>query len=397
VSADGPDDDRTPDPFRDLPLFGDLANLFAQQGAMGWDAAKQFAVMVATGGTSEPNVDPLERITLEQLARVAELHVSQATGLVVPSGPAGAVEPVTRAAWASRTLDHHRPYFELLATSLGAPDASVDPDDPLGFMAPLLKMAGPMLLSMSAGSMVGHLAQRSFGQYDLPLPRPAGSGMLIVPANLDRFGDEWSLDGDDLRLWVCLHETTWHTVLAVPSVRSRYDGLLRGWLSGFDPDGGDLGERLAGLDPASLTDPTSLPEALSDPEVLLGAIRSPAQDALLPELEALVAVLVGYVDHVMDTVGAPLLGTWDMLTEALRRQRVEAGPGDRLVEKLFGLELSVRQVERGRAFVDGVVERAGDDGLRRLFDGERLLPTPNEVDAPGLWLARIDLPDDPTG
>lgn len=391
MSAEGPDDDRTPDPFQGVPLFGDLANLFAQQGGMGWDAAKQFAVMVATGGTSEPNVDPIERITLEQLGRVAELHVGQATGLVVPSGPAGAIEPVTRATWAARTLDHHRPYFELLADSLGTPDVAMDPDDPMGFMAPLLKMAGPMLLSMSAGSMVGHLAQRSFGQYDLPLPRPVGSGMLLVPANLDRFGEEWSLDRDDLRLWVCLHETTWHTVLAVPSVRGRYDALLRGWLSAFDPDGGDLGERLAGLDPSSLTDPSSLPEALADPEVLLGAMRSPAQQQLLPELEALVAVLIGYVDHVMDQVGAPLLASSGMLTEALRRQRVEAGPGDRLVEKLFGLELSTQQVERGRAFVDGVVERAGDDGLRRLFEGEQLLPTPNEVDAPGLWLARIDL------
>lgn len=374
-------------------MFGDLANLFAQQGGMGWDAARQFAVMVATGGASEPNVDPIERITLEQLGRVAELHVAQATGLVVPTGAAGAIEPVTRSTWAARTVDHHRPYFELLAGSLGTADVEVDPGDPMAFMAPLLKMAGPMLLSMSAGSMVGHLAQRSFGQYDLPLPRPAGSGMLIVPANLDRFGEEWSLDRDDLRLWVCLHETTWHTVLAVPGVRSRYDQLLRSWLSSFDPEGGDLGERLAGLDPTALTDPTALPDALSDPEVLLGALRSPAQDALLPELEALVAVLVGYVDHVMDQIGAPLLSSWGMLSEALRRQRVEAGPADRLVERLFGLELSAQHVERGRAFVEGVVERAGDDGLRRLFDGERLLPTPNELDAPGLWLARIDLPD----
>ena len=216
---------------------------------------------------------------------------------------------------------------------------------------------------------------------------------MLLPANLDRFGDEWSLPSDDVRLWVCLHETAWHTVLAVPHVHARYDGLLRRWLASFSPDGADLGERLAGLDPSQLSDPTDLPEALSDPEVLLGAIRSPEQEAIQPELEALVSVLVGYVDHVMDGVGGTLVTSWGMLSEALRRHRVTAGPADRLVERLFGLELGPSHVERGRRFVEGVVERAGEDGLARLWVAEDHLPTPAEVDAPGLWLARLDLSD----
>jgi uncharacterized protein (DUF2342 family) len=80
-----------------------------------------------------------------------------------------------------------------------------------------------------------------------------------------------------------------------------------------------------------------------------------------------------------------------MLTEALRRRRVEAAESDRFVERLFGLELTQATYARGAAFVDGVVERAGDVGLRRLWTDADHLPTPPEVDAPGLWLARIDL------
>jgi uncharacterized protein (DUF2342 family) len=72
---------------------------------------------------------------------------------------------------------------------------------------------------------------------------------------------------------------------------------------------------------------------------------------------------------------------------------VTAGPADRFVERLLGLHLDQAQYDRGAAFVRGVLERSGPDALARLWAGERELPTPAELDAPGLWLARIDLPD----
>ena len=133
---------------------------------------------------------------------------------------------------------------------------------------------------------------------------------------------------------------------------------------------------------------------LGEPGALLGAIQSDAQRALKPQLEATVAVVAGVVDHVMDQVGTKLIGSYRMLTEALRRRRVETSEADRFVERLIGLELTQATYDRGAAFVDGVVERAGEEGLSRLWEGERMLPSPPEVDAPGLWLARIDLPVD---
>lgn len=137
-----------------------------------------------------------------------------------------------------------------------------------------------------------------------------------------------------------------------------------------------------------------LQRVLGEPGALLGAIQSDEQRALLPRLEALVAVVVGVVDHVMDQVGGKFITSYGMLTEALRRRRVEAGEADRFVERLLGLELTQAVYDRGAAFVEGVVERAGPEGLARLWEGESMLPSPPEVDAPGLWLARIDLPDD---
>jgi uncharacterized protein (DUF2342 family) len=135
---------------------------------------------------------------------------------------------------------------------------------------------------------------------------------------------------------------------------------------------------------------------LGNPEVVLGAIQSPAQRALLPQLEALVCTVVGFVDVTMDQIGGGLLANYAMITEAVRRRRVEAADADRFVEQLFGLELGQPAYDRGSRFVEGVVERGGPEGLARLWHSERELPTPAEVDAPGLWLARIDLPDEST-
>jgi len=252
-----------------------------------------------------------------------------------------------------------------------------------------------MMVAMTAGSMVGHMARRSFGQYDLPIPRTASDELLILVPNLDEFGSEWSLPADDLRLWICLHEIAHHTVLGVPHVRAGLEALLSEYTTKFRNDPRALEEHLGDLDitggPESLA---SLQQALGEPGALLGAIQSDEQRALLPRLEALVAVVVGVVDHVMDDVGTKLISSYGMLTEALRHRRVETGEADRFVERLLGLELTQTVYDRGSAFVEGVIERAGPNGLARLWDSAAMLPSPPEVDAPGLWLARIDLPDD---
>ena len=185
-------------------------------------------------------------------------------------------------------------------------------------------------------------------------------------------------------------------MLGVPHVRARIESLIAEYTTKFSNDPRALEEHLGEIDLAgSGDDPmASLQRALGEPGALLGAIQSDDQRALLPRLEAIVAVVVGVVDHVMDEVGGKLIASYSMLTEALRRRRVETAESDRFVERLLGLELTQSVYDRGSAFVEGVIERAGADGLARLWESESMLPSPPEVDAPGLWLARIDLPDD---
>ncbi len=380
-------------------LFRNLARMLTSQGPVNWELARQLAQWTATEGEAEANVDPLVRVRLEELLRVADLHVAEATGLsTAPLGGLLSVQAVTRSEWALRTLTAWRPLLESLATSLGRIAQPETPVDELSGMDPMAKLLGnlpqamaPLLFGMQVGSMVGHLASRAMGQYDLPVPRPPGDELLMEPATIDAFASDWSLSTDDVRLWVGLHEVAHHAVLSRPHVRARLMELMTTYVESFQPNPETLEEHLSTFDPTNLG---ALQETFSNPDWLFGEMETPAQRAVMAPLQALLSAVVGYVDHIMDTVGHRLIGTYAPLTEALRRRRLEGGEGTRFVARLLGVSLDAGVYERGDAFVKGVRERAGDDGLARLWHSVKELPTPAEIIAPGLWLARIDLPED---
>ena len=385
-----------------MPFFGDLLKMLGTQGPVQWDGARQLALSIATNGESEANVDPLERVRYEQLARVADLQVAAATGLSTSTtGRAVTVAPVTRSQWALTTLDAYRPLVEKMATALHPPTPAgheIDPADDAGldpteaWLTQIMGLLSPMLLGMTTGSLVGHLATRSFGLFDLPIPRPPSDDILVVAANVDAFAEDWSMDRDDLRLWVCLQQITHHAVLGLPHVRARLTELLEEYASAFESDPDALGTKLGELeiDPTGGDPMARFQEVMGDPEVVLGAVRSARQEELLPWLEGLVAVVAAYVDHVMDKIGSGLIASYPQITEALRRRRVESSAQDRFVERLLGLDLTQAHFDRGTAFIEGVVDRAGEGALERLWASAEMLPTPNEIDAPGLWLARIE-------
>ncbi len=401
-------DDSSPsdNPFGGMPFFGNLGNMFGGQGGDPWANAKQIATGIANGERTEDNVDPSVRIAFEQLARVAELQIQQTSGLRVSDGTPPTIRPATRHEWAVQTLDAYRPLLETMSESLskGMSDLTAEtnavesmPEIPgLGamggdFMAQIMGMLGPMMLSMTAGSMVGSLSRSSLGSYDLPLPRSASRELLVVNASITEFTDEWQVPTDDMRLWVCLHEYLHHAVLSISHVEQRLRELTTEYVGSFEANPGGMGGALGSFDLSNPESLSSVEGLMNDPEALMGVVQSDHQRALLPEISALLATIVGWVDHMMDRIGSTLIGSYAMLSEALRRRRVTASPSDRFLERMLGLELDQTCYEQGRSFVDGVVERAGDDGLARLWQSTGMLPNPNEIVAPGLWLARIDL------
>ena len=380
-------------PFEGIPLFKDLAGMFQQAGSLNYDIARQTSLWVATGGKSEGNVDPVQRIRYEELFTIAALHVGEATGQVIEAA-AAAVQIATRAEWAASALDAYRPILERLAEAVSNAGSAAAVDDQTdevgGFLGGLGKMMSPVLIGMQAGVMVGQLAQRGLGPYDLPLPRPSGAAVQILPSNIDAFATEWNLPIDDLRLWVLVEELAYHVILSSPPVRERVSQLVSDYVGGFNVDSSDIEDHLGELDP---TDANSLERIFGNPEVLLGAIQTDSQRATLSQLTAAIAGILGAVDHVMDVVGPRITGQPQLLTEALRRRRMGKDEDQRFAERMLGLSLGLDTHARGEKFVEGVIERANPDALAQLWTKKKGLPTPAEIDAPGLWLARLEFED----
>jgi putative hydrolase len=381
------------EPLQDL--LRNLARLLTNQGPLNWEVANQLAMWTATEGQAEANPDPLARIRLEELLRVADMHVAEVTGL--PTSRKGwlSLRCVTRSEWATRALDLWKPVLLSLASSLTAgseaSNAEAGTPSPMDqLLGNLPQVIGPLALGAQAGAMVGHLAGRAMGQYDLPMPAPQDDVLMAVPEAIDSFAKEWALEPDDLRMWICLRDVAHHAVLSRPHVGKALEDHLLAYTGAFHLDATVIEERLSHLDP---TDPASFQEAFGDPGTLLGQAQSEEQRALLVRAEALLAALAGYTDHIVDSVGQRLVGSYGLVTEALRRRRLEDGPGQQVLGKLLGIELGPATIERGHAFVSGVVERAGEGVLARLWEKPAGLPTPAEVDAPGLWLARTEFDD----
>ncbi len=398
--------------------FNDLSKMFAQlSGAFGagpggpmggidpWEQAEQLAAAVASDGGAEPNLDPIVRMAVEDLVRVAELHVRQIDGLRLATDVN--VQATSRSEWVSKSFAAYRPFFERFGEAIGNANQSLiaeqSASDPFSAMfGQMFTAMGPMMVAASAGSMIGHLAQRALGQYDLPIPRDTNEAgnltntVLVLPAAIDAVADELGVPAEELRLWVLVRELVAHAVLSTPHVARQLDALFVDFASGFRPDAEAIQDTVGNI--TDLSQLQELSETLGDPEAVLSMMRSPAQDLLVPRIDALVATVLGYIDHVVEDITSMLVPSHDEIRAAMRERTIDTTPADRFMERLLGIEITASTLDRGAAFIDGIVERAGVEGLARLWSDELDLPTAAEVDAPGLWLARIGLdPDLPGG
>lgn len=386
------DDENQPFPFGGLPFFNDMMRAMSQQGPLNWDLAQQFAQLGAVGEAPDPEPTASTRLEYNALAAIADMHVRLVPGLTMkPRTPE--ILTTTRARWAHRTLTDLRPLFTELATALGSrPDSDPAPEDPFtAMLANLSTMMAPAMMGMSIGSMVGALGARALGQYELPLARPDAGDILVVSASVDGFATDWELPRDDVRMWVLIHELASHAILASSGVVDGLMVLIKRHVAAFRPDPQAVMEAVGELDLGDPEAVNDIQRLFSDPMVLMGAMRTPEQEALAPLLDARVAAVSAYIDFVVDQVGAKLLGAHAPIAEAARRRRVEHGKDSVLIERLLGISVTRAQQVAGRAFIEGIVERADVETLATLVAGPDNLPTPNELAAPGLWLARLEI------
>ena len=123
---------------------------------------------------------------------------------------------------------------------------------------------------------------------------------------------------------------------------------------------------------------------------LMALIQTREQRALMDRLQPAMAVIEGYSEHVMDALGATLVPGYEHLREAMDRRRRSRSAPERLLQKLLGLDLKIRQYEQGKRFCDAVA-REGMETLNRVWAAAENLPTPAELDDPAAWVARTAL------
>jgi coenzyme F420 biosynthesis associated uncharacterized protein len=339
-----------------------------------WSLARQIAHLAA-GSSDAP---PLE-VDLPALAREMEPHVADHTGLVL-ARPAPGVELLGRAEWADMNLTTLAGLLDPVASRLEAR---------LGFAGPLagaLRAGARATLAAEAGLVMGYVSQRVLGQYEVSLLQAeAEPRLVLVTPNIARAVRDMRVDRDSFAGWVVIHELT-HVFQfqGVPWLRGYMAGLVREYLATVEVriEHGSAG----GL--PSLPDLSKLFDAFREGG-LAALVQTGEQKAILSRLQAAMAVIEGYSEHVMDALGADLLEAYEGLRAAMERRRRSRSAPERILEHLLGLDLKLRQYERGKRFCDAAAARGGMDVLNQVWEAPEALPTEGELDRPEVWLRRV--------
>jgi coenzyme F420 biosynthesis associated uncharacterized protein len=341
-----------------------------------WIVAERIAALVAgTGEAKAPSAD------LAALAAESESRVVAYTGLR-PERPLPKPEGIGRREWVSSNVSSMRALLDPVLQRAGTG---------LGPLKPAMQLAIGVVLSTEVGVVIGYLAQRVLGQYELVLLDEAVEDrpprLLFVLPNLGQAVDAFGADEKEFMTWVTLHEVT-HAVqfAGVPWLHRHVSGLVRTLLEQAElrvdaprklrlPSGDEVKRILNALRQGDL----------------ISVVTSTAERELLDRVQAVMAVIEGHAEHVMDAVAPDLLPSLPKLRAAIDRRRKSQRGMSRLVARLLGLELKLRQYERGKIFCDAIVRESGPDALHHVFSSPDALPTLNEIENPRAWLERTGL------
>jgi coenzyme F420 biosynthesis associated uncharacterized protein len=338
-----------------------------------WVIARRIATFVAgTGEAPTPTAD------LAALAAESELRVVAYTGLT-PARPLPPPEGISRREWVDSNIDSMRLLLDPVLQRAG---------DNLGPLKPAMEIGMGIILSTEVGVVVGYLGQRVLGQYELVLLDEAVEDrpprLLFVLPNLGQAVQAFGAEEQQFMTWVALHEVT-HAVqfAGVPWLHSYVAGLVRELLKSAE---------------VHLETPRKLRVPSTD-EVkrvlghlrngdLISIVTTTPERETLDRVQAVMAVIEGHAEHVMDAVAPDLLPSLPKLRAALDRRRRSQTGLSRLVAKLLGLELKLRQYEQGKFFCDAIVRERGPGALHHLWSSPEVLPTLAELRDPDAWLER---------
>ncbi len=338
-----------------------------------WTIARRVGTVVAGSGYHVP---PAERPSFTK--QFGELvvradHLVRDFTQLEPVEPAGKPVVLGRAGWVEANIEGFRgmmrPISERVAARAG----------------PAARRLGGIGLGVQMGILLGYLAQKVLGQYDLLLAAGGRGKVYFVAPNIVAAERKWDLDSADFRLWIALHEVTHRTqFVAVPWLRDHVAGLIARYLGSVELDPARVRQALYRLADTFRRGPDAWRRA-----TVLEIFLSPAQLEIVAEMQSLMTVVEGHGNFVMDHVGEKEIPTFAHMKRALAAQRQTAGSAERTFQRAIGLDMKYRQYTHGQEFVERVYAGAGMDGVNRVWDAPSALPTAEELDDVDGWLARV--------
>ena len=341
-----------------------------------WILAERIAGYVAGPGE---NGAPTSN--LPALAAETERRVTAYTGLT-PAQPLPQPEGMTRKEWVASNVGAMQPLLDPVLERAG---------EGLGPLRPAVQIGFGVVLTTEVGVVLGYLAQRVLGQYELVLLDAAENGrpprLLFVLPNLGQAVHAFGAEEQEFMTWVALHEVTHAVQFASVPWLQRPRRRPRARAAATAPSCGSTRRASCGCRRGEEIRRTVAALRQGD---LISIVTSEAERETLDRVQAVMAVIEGHAEHVMDAVAPDLLPSLPKLRAALDQRRRSQSGLSRLLARLLGLDLKLKQYEQGKFFCDAVVREGGPEALHRVFSGPEALPTLAELRDPAAWLAADD-------
>ncbi|WP_420034224.1 zinc-dependent metalloprotease [Streptomyces sp. cg28] len=366
----------------------------ASAGMVDWNLAVATATRLVRPGP-EVSRDEARAVVseLRRHAKASEEHVRAYTRMASDDMHDTPVLVVDRPGWVKANVAGFR---ELLKPLLDKMQERRGP----GAGGAVLGAVGGKVTGVELGMLLSFLSSRVLGQYetfapatsDLPAAPNGGGRLLLVAPNIVHVERELDVDPHDFRLWVCLHEETHRTQFtAVPWLRDHLEGEIQSFLEETEVDPSTFLERIREAAQSLAGGRTEGDDEEGDGgRSLVELVQSPAQREVLARLTAVMSLLEGHADYVMDGVGPDVVPTVGEIREKFQQRRQKgASRLDTALRKLLGLDAKLRQYRDGERFVRAVVDQVGMDGFNRVWTSPNTLPTKAEIAKPADWVARV--------
>lgn len=340
-----------------------------------WDLAVSAATRLGGGG---PPVGRREAAAaVEELGRAAlaaEQHVADFTHL---SAPEAVVHPpvrvVDRVDWARANVAGFQtvlgPVVERLQEGKGAP-------------GPVATAVGSRITGVQMGAILAFLSSRVLGQFEVLSAAPGA--LLLVAPNIVAAEQALRVVPADFRLWVCIHEVTHRAQFtAVPWLRDHFLAEVNAFVDASHPE--DMKQRLT----SAISEVARVVRTHDGEASVLDLIQSPEQKAVLARITALMTLVEGHAEFVMNGVGPLVVPSVQSIQAKFAKRRQGTNVVDRAIRRLLGLDAKMRQYAEGSTFVAAVVKELGMDGFNRVWESPQTLPSTAEINDPPAWIARV--------